>query len=1029
MRTLLLLIGAALTVGMTPCLAQEAAPVTIGGVTYDTIDPGNPFTKAARPPQDWEAPAASKAEQAAGMMAYVTPDPGDYKPDRIPRDREHITSLFSFLTPGEDEPVTFGVYSLAEINGLSVRVDTGEAPVTVDVRHEHFWPQRTGWRSRQWYITPELLLPCADGKRTVPAKRGVLAEQAFDLAANETAAFWLTLTTESDAKPGLYDGAVIVAGEGRPELRLPLQIEVLPFTLQKPADRSWLLYCDQARWRNMSTQQVEAELRDFARHGVNGLVEMPLGSLDLSEIASGKAKFDATRFEELTALCAKAGLEGPHVCSLGGMPERVRAALGVDCDLRKDTWPQAIKDGVEAVGRAAVEATADTGARWYFYGVDEPRGDNTYAIQDYQAWRRGGAETYATFYNISFLDKASEFLTAPCFVVGLVSSERTARAAREACERTGAEFWWYGTGSYVNPFPQEGYMFHNRYGAGFLFWKTGARASVAWTFCRPHEDVFNDFDGSRVNSAEPKEQVTAYPHFLKPDDWSTYQGAIPTIAWESMREGVDDYGYLTTLKSLIDEAAKSDKAAVRDAGAAAEESMTELVDGMPWANPMGGVAFETRRMQQVRRSVAELILDLQAAIDGKPRKTSQSRQTSFSLDVSVLEADQAATDTPPVMPIVTTQKPPEIDGRLDDDCWKEGAVAGAFRGGGKGLPAVAPTEGRIVCDDEAVYVAFDCAEALMDKLVAKQQGHDTPMVWLDDGIEFFLAGAQRSTYAHIIVNTNGSVYDEAQQNPAWDPNIEVAVGKRDDGWSVEMGIPWVDLEGAGVGRSSVMALNFCRNRFAGGEKNAHTAWSCTFGGFHVPQRFGVGLVQQGRVMLTDLQLPALWGRQSVQVGLRNATDAPLTAEIRAGRRASRQILLPPAKTVAVSLPIKLFKPGSRSIPLAWGIAGEPLQEMTVMTQIPAPLTGTAPVGFVSPGDAIEMPVRINVTPGDRERYSLALRVTSDGQTRTFVLPLKPGQRKSIAVRTSGKVRAEASLVNVAGRSVGDALGGTLFPLP
>ena len=48
-----------------------------------------------------------------------------------------------------------------------------------------------------------------------------------------------------------------------------------------------------------------------------------------------------------------------------------------------------------------------------------------------------------------------------------------------------SEFWWYGTGSYVNPFPQEGFMFHNRYGAGLLFWKSGAKAQASWTFCRP----------------------------------------------------------------------------------------------------------------------------------------------------------------------------------------------------------------------------------------------------------------------------------------------------------------------------------------------------------------------------------------------------------------------------------------------------------------------------------------------------------------------------------------------------------------
>jgi len=276
-------------------------------------------------------------------------------------------------------------------------------------------------------------------------------------------------------------------------------------------------------------------------------------------------------------------------------------------------WPEELKAGLIAVARAAIDATADLDADWYFYGTDEPSGDNTYAIQDYQCWRAAGAETYATFYNIGFLDRAAEYLTAPCFVVGLVSPEERARAAREGCERNGAEFWWYGTGSYVNPFPQEGFMFHNRYGAGLLFWKTGAKAQVTWTLCRPHEDVFNDFDGSGANAAEPKEQATVYPWLLEPDDWSTYQGAIPTIAWESLREGADDYAYLHTLAVLIDEAQQRGGRDARRAADRADAALTELVEAVPWANPMGGVAFDTGMLQEARRQAADLILSLMAA--------------------------------------------------------------------------------------------------------------------------------------------------------------------------------------------------------------------------------------------------------------------------------------------------------------------------------------------------------------------------------------------------------------------------------
>ena len=77
-----------------------------------------------------------------------------------------------------------------------------------------------------------------------------------------------------------------------------MHIEVLPFQLQRPEDRAWLLYADAGRWRTMSDSQVMAELRDFARHGITGLVEGSLGTADLSGLKEGRVVFDASSYKE-----------------------------------------------------------------------------------------------------------------------------------------------------------------------------------------------------------------------------------------------------------------------------------------------------------------------------------------------------------------------------------------------------------------------------------------------------------------------------------------------------------------------------------------------------------------------------------------------------------------------------------------------------------------------------------------------------------------------------------------------------------
>lgn len=994
--------------------AQEEGPVTIGGITYERVDPGEPFVEAARPIQDWQAPAPTAAEQAAGVMVFLAPDPGEYRPYRVPKAVERTERLKAFLTPGEDEAVPFGVYALSEQEGLTVMVDLKGAPVTVDVRYEHCWPQRTGWRSRQWYMTPELLLPCGEGKRTVPTRRGLLTEEPFDLAAAQTQGFWLTLSAPDDAKAGRYEATVTLTSSGAQPLVVPLQIEVLPFRLQRPAHRAWLLYGDSGRWTRMTDEQVLAEMRDFRRHGMDGLIEGSLGTPDVSQLREGKVNYDASRFRKYTELARQAGMNGPYVINSAGA-ELVRKTLGINADLSKGPWPPEVAAGVRAIARAAVEATKDLPYAWYYYGVDEPTGENTFAIQDYQAWHDGGARTYATFYNPSFLEKASAFLTAPCFAVGLVSNEQRAKEAREACERTGAEFWWYGTGCYVNPFPQEGYMWHNRYGAGLLFWKTGARASATWTFCRPHEDVFNDFDGSNANRAEPKEQCTVYPHFLRADDWSTYQGAIPTIAWESLREGVDDYLYLYTLHSLIQQAAASPLAAARAAADDAQATLEALVESVPWANPMGSVGFETQRLQQVRRTVADRIVAVQKALAGEGYQPPAATGREFSLRVKTVETPR--TSALPVLAVATAPGAPVVDGRLDDACWKFAALAGDFVDIRSGEPSKLATCARVMADAQALYVGFDCPEPRMTEVQAKETKHDGS-AWMEDSVELFVGGSARKPYAHVIVTTANVVLDERNQDAAaWNPKLETAVAKAKEGWSVEVAIPWAELAAAGVARESVMSFNFGRNRLRGDDPQPHTAWSCTYNGFHVPERFGIGVLHQGPVMLEGLRLPWAWGSTAVELTVRNVSNTPVAAVAKVREVVRETAPVPPGETVTFRFPLALRHSGERSLSVSWGAVGQELVHLQVPVTVPEPVAVNLKGGLVSPGSVVDIPVSVGLAPADRDRYRLQVRVTAGGQATVHKLAAQPGESVSIPVRATGAAQVQVLLVDARGRTV------------
>jgi hypothetical protein len=1010
MRSVLLSLVAVLGIVISRALAQ--ASVTIGGVTYDHVDPGPPFTPAAVPTQDGAAPKPAKAETAAGMLAYSAPDAGEYRPDRIPKSGETVTRLRAFLTPGEDEPVSFAVYALADLDGLTVSVDAAAAPFSVDIRQIHCWPQRTGWNSRQWYITPELLLPCAAGKKTVPLAHGVLQEVPFSLAAGQSQGFWLTLSARPEAQPGPYRLSVTVQAAGRPAVWLPLEVQLLPFTLRRPPDRSWLLYCDAGRWQSMSEAQVLAELRDFARHGMDGLIEMPFGAPDVSRLAQGAVSFDAGPYRKYALLCQQAGLTGPHVVGSPGTAP-VLAALGLKADLQKGEWPAPVRAGVEAVARAAVAATRDLPARWYYYGVDEPTGDNTYAIQDYQAWHAAGALTYATFFVPSFLEKASAFLTAPCFVVGLISEEQRAREAREVCAKTGAEFFWYGTGSYVNPFPQEGFVVHNRYGAGMLFWKTGARAEATWTFCRAHEDVFNDFDGSGVNRVEPKDQATAYPHLLKPDDYTTYQGAIPTLAWEGLREGVDDYRYLYTLAELIKQAQASPSAPVRAAAQAAQAELEALAGSVPWANPMEGMPFAAQRLQQVRRLVADRIVSLQDSLQGNTGKTPEHGGERAT--VRVRTRGGARRSGLPTLAVPAVRQPPVIDGSLDDDAWRSSALADRFTDIRTGQPAALRTRARLLTDDQALYVAFDCPEPAMDAVAVKEQKHDGS-VWLEDGVEVFIAGAMRTPYAHLIVTSAGVVLDEVNQDSqAWNPQLQVATRRGAAGWTVEIAVPWFELAKAGIVREPVMALNLGRSRYTQADPQPHSAWSCTGSGFHVPERFGLVFLPEAALALHDLSIPDQWGAQSLSVTVQNRAADSVEAVVSLDGAGSQTFHLAGGGSQVVAFPVRLAVPGPATLLLSWGARGAEPRQLKLSTVVPPPLSGLDHGDLLSPGSTCEWPVVVNLAPAEKADHRLLVRVQDGKRVKDYRLDADAGESARVSVYASSVARLQLLLLDQHGK--------------
>ena len=152
-----------------------------------------------------------------------------------------------------------------------------------------------------------------------------------------------------------------------------------------------------------------------------------------------------------------------------------------------------------------------------------------------------------------------------------------------------------------------------------------------------------------------------------------------------------------------------------------------------------------------------------------------------------------------------------VDGRLDDVGWVSAPPITHFTqiDPEEGEPATQPTEVRIVYDDEALYVGamlYDSGEVRtrLARRDAQIPDSDLFAVYIDSYHDHLMAyrfttnpsGQRRDEIVSDLggVGTGGSASGRRRSgDTSWDPVWEVATDVTDDGWSVEMRIPFSQL--------------------------------------------------------------------------------------------------------------------------------------------------------------------------------------------------------------------------------------------
>jgi hypothetical protein len=196
-----------------------------------------------------------------------------------------------------------------------------------------------------------------------------------------------------------------------------------------------------------------------------------------------------------------------------------------------------------------------------------------------------------------------------------------------------------------------------------------------------------------------------------------------------------------------------------------------------------------------------------------------------------------------------------IDGRLDDKAWAAAAAATLVFPWDSQTGAKQKTSFRVLWDDSFLFVGYECEDR---DIVALHAERDDP-TYRDDAVEIFVnpRPAQTGLYWGLEMNARAVLYDYLMYDARYAMKrfdlrgAQLATyirgtlnvrGDEDQGWSLEVAIPWVNFEEFS-GRpepGAVWSMNV--NRWDGVEPDRRMSnWSDPRQprpNPHVPARFG-----------------------------------------------------------------------------------------------------------------------------------------------------------------------------------------------
>jgi len=470
-------------------------------------------------------PELSAADRERGFVPFAVNYLDVVMPAIVPTAEQFSPTLRAFAAPGEREPISFAVRALKDLEALSASVstlkgDAGALPadcvepgvVRCLVRKVH--PRTSDMLSLPAFIEPM---------------------HPVNVAADTSQWFWFTVHVPKDAQPGTYRGSITVtAAVGSAEI--PVEVEVLPIRLMHPEGMSWGMY-DYVRTYSDEPGALEEKWRDQAEHGMTtvGLCGNLGAEMDMRGGRVVIAWTGETDFERAMAAYRAAGFTEPVQWLMGGDVGKFAASQGaLDSQEYADAYAGVIR-AVLAKGRQ--EAWPEI----IFQPVDEafehrPRFEKM--LREMQILKGVGVRVEADGMNghpdgleeaLPLMDYLN-FHDGPFLKRGVYDAEAW-QEFRDRMAALGKTIWFYNV-EISGHRPETA-----RFSQGFHLWINGAKGAFTWSY----RSVVPDPYGPNP------ERKFVFMHRYPP---MGEEAGGPSIGFEALREGIDDYRYLYTWDEL-----------------------------------------------------------------------------------------------------------------------------------------------------------------------------------------------------------------------------------------------------------------------------------------------------------------------------------------------------------------------------------------------------------------------------------------------------------------------------------------------